>query len=133
VEGSRDVAWPTAMGLGRILAEDRIAVTNVYTVGTIYLVLRQKLDLEVTVCSIGMILVDSGSVFNLMPEYLARHLEFNLSPTKAVMMRTAAAEVSIIQWYVDLDIEIAGVTAASRVYCLPPRGRRTLLSWGANG
>jgi hypothetical protein len=39
------------------------------------------------------------------------------------MMRTAAAEVSVIQWYVDIDIEIAGITATSRVYCVPPPAR----------
>jgi hypothetical protein len=114
-----EAAYPTAMGRGRALAEDPAVVTNFYTTGKINQVSRQ----EVTVYSIGKILVDSGSVLNLMPEYLARYLNLRLSPTKSLMMRTAAAEVSIIQWYVDLDIEIAGVTATSRVYCIPAPAR----------
>jgi hypothetical protein len=121
VEASRQVAWPTAMGIGRALAEDPATVTNFYTIGNINLASRG--DAEVTVYSIGKILVDSGSVLNLIPEYLARHLNLRLSPTKSLMMRTAAAEVSIIRWYVDLDIEVAGVTATSRVYCIPAPAR----------
>jgi hypothetical protein len=122
------VVRPTAMGMGRALAEDPSAVTNFYTIGRINLAPCQTLDpfqgvSDVTVYSIAKILVDSGSVLNLMPEYFARHLGFHLSPTKSLMMRTAAAEVSVIQWYVDVDIEIAGVISTSRVYCVPAPAR----------
>jgi hypothetical protein len=122
------VVRPTAMGMGRALAEDHSAVTNVYTIGSINLAPRQALDAyqgvqEITVYSIAKILVDSGSVLNLMPEYLARHLGFRPSPPKSLMMGTAAAEVSVIQWYVDVDVEIAGVTSTSRVYCVPAAAR----------
>jgi hypothetical protein len=123
-----EVARPTAMGMGRALAEDPLAVTNFYTVGKVNLAPCQTLGPfqcvpDVTVYSIAKILVDSGSVLNLMPEYFARHLGFHLSPTKSLMMRTAAAEVSVIQWYVDVDIEIAGVISTSRVYCVPAPAR----------
>jgi hypothetical protein len=122
------VVRPTAMGMGRALAEDPSAVTNFYTVGKVNLAPCQALGpcqgvSDVTVYSIAKILVDSGSVLNLMPEYFARHLGFHLSPTKSLMMRTAAAEVSVIQWYVDVDIEIAGVISTSRVYCVPAPAR----------
>jgi hypothetical protein len=116
------VARPTAMGMGRALPEDSSAVSNFYTVGCINVVPCQN-GQEIAVYSVAKILVDSGSVLNLMPEYLARHLGFRLSPTKSLMMRTAAAEVSVIQWYVDIDIEIAGNTATARVYCVPPPAR----------
>jgi hypothetical protein len=127
VDAMQDVR-PTAMGMGRALAEDPSAVTNFYTIGRINLAPCQTLDpfqgvSDVTVYSIAKILVDSGSVLNLMPEYFARHLGFHLSPTKSLMMRTAAAEVSVIQWYVDVDIEIAGVISTSRVYCVPAPAR----------
>jgi hypothetical protein len=113
-----DIAWPTAMGHGRALAEDPAIVTRLYTVGNINATPSQlsvRMVQDITVYSIGKILVDSGSVLNLVPQYLARHLHLRLSPTKPLMMRTAAVEISIIQWYVDLDIEVAGVTATSRV------------------
>jgi hypothetical protein len=117
-----EVARPTAMGIGRALPEDSSAVSNFYTVGCINVVPCQT-GQDITVYSIAKILVDSGSVLNLMPEYFARHLGFHLSPTKSLMMRTAAAEVSVIQWYVDVDIEIAGVISTSRVYCVPAPAR----------
>jgi hypothetical protein len=116
------VARPTAMGIGRALPEDSSAISNFYTVGCVNVVPYQD-GQEITVYSIAKILVDSGSVLNLMPEYLARHLGFRLLPTKSLMMRTAAAEVSVIQWYVDVDIEIAGVISTSRVYCVPAPAR----------
>jgi hypothetical protein len=123
-----EVARPTAMGMGRALPEDSSTVTNFYTIGRINLAPCQTLGpfqgvSDVTVYSIAKILVDSSSVLNLMPEYFARHLGFHLSPTKSLMMRTAAAEVSVIQWYVDVDIEIAGVISTSRVYCVPAPAR----------
>jgi hypothetical protein len=114
-----EVASPTAMGPGRALAEDPAASTNFYTTGKINQVSQQV----IAVYTIGKILVDSGSVLNLMPEYLARHLGFHLSPAKSLLMRTAAAEISVIEWYVDLDVEIAGVTATARVYCIPAPAR----------
>jgi hypothetical protein len=42
VEASRQVAWPTAMGIGRALAEHPAAVTTFYTIGNINMVSRQK-------------------------------------------------------------------------------------------
>jgi hypothetical protein len=120
VEESKAVK-PTAEGVGRALAEDPASITNFYTIGSINSV--AVVGMDVMVYSIGKILVDSGSVLNLIPEYLAKHLNLPLRQTKSLMMRTAAAEVSYIRWYVDLDIEIAGVISTSRVYCIPAPAR----------
>ena len=73
--------------------------------------------------SLGEILIDGGSVMNIMPFYLAKRLELDLIPTTGLAIRTATAHVTRIDWQCLLDITIAGVTATATVYCIPEPSR----------
>jgi len=65
------------------------------------------------------VLVDEGSVLNMMPLSLARKMGFTLQPQTKVVMRTAASTYHEIEYYVNLDITVAGIIASIRCYCLP--------------
>lgn len=72
-----------------------------------------------SVNKMGMILIDGGSVVNLMSIYLARKLNLTLHPTTNLRLRTATAALTQIDHHVLLEVNIAGVVACCVVYCVP--------------
>ena len=100
----------------RALPEGLLPVVNFYTYGMVRS--ANNLDEDGT-HSLGKILIDGGSVTNIMPFYLAKKLKLNLAPTMGLAIRTATAHVTRINWQCSLDITIAGVTATATVYCIP--------------
>jgi len=71
------------------------------------------------------VLVDGGSVLNMMPLSLARRMDLVLRPQTDVVMKTAASMFHKIKYYVNLDVTVSGVTASIRCYCLPEQGGRS--------
>jgi hypothetical protein len=70
-------------------------------------------------CTLKRVLVDGGSVLNMMPLSLAKKMNLTLKPQTEVVMKTAASTFHEIMYYVDLEGTVAGVTASIRCYCLP--------------
>ena len=73
-------------------------------------------------CTLKRVLVDGGSVLNMMPLSLARRMALTLVPQKEIVMKTAASTFHEIKYYVNLTVTVAGVTATIRCYCLPETG-----------
>ena len=82
-------------------------VVNVYTYGMVRDIGNTSKD---GMHSLGKILIDRGSVMNIMPFYLAlaKRLELDLIPTTGLAIRTATAHITRIDWQCLLDITIAG-------------------------
>jgi len=73
-------------------------------------------------CTLKRVLVDGGSVLNMMPLSLARRMALTLVPQKEIVMKTAASTFHEIKYYVNLTVTVAGVTATIHCYCLPETG-----------
>lgn len=117
---AREVLTVEAVGKGLARPEDDKPLVNFYTVGRISQAFPgSHLSSYHSVFTMDNLLIDGGSVLNLMGEDLARRLGFSLQPSRYLMMRTANGSVNDIKWHVDLDINVAGVSAISRVYCIP--------------
>jgi len=86
-------------------------VTNFYTHGTI--------KTQQGRYSITHILVDAGSVVNLMPIKLLRAIGANLRKANGMVIRTATNALARIAYCADLRITVAGVPCDLRVYALP--------------
>jgi len=71
------------------------------------------------------VLVDGGSVLNMMPLSLAHWMDLVLCPQTDVVMKTAAFTFHEIKYYVNLDVTVSGVTASIQCYCLPEQGGRS--------
>lgn len=69
------------------------------------------------------VLVDGGSVVNLMPEDVARRMNLLFERSTDLMIKTADSQLTAIHYYVDLKLEVAGVTARLRAYVVPGGGR----------
>jgi len=86
-------------------------VTNFYTRGMIQTPKGQY--------HIKHILVDTGSVVNLMPGKLMKTIGVKLMKTNGMVIRTATNALAKITHYADLRITIAGVPCDLRIYALP--------------
>jgi len=86
-------------------------VTNFYTRGTIR---TRKGRYRIT-----HILVDAGSVVNLMPIKLLKAVGANLKKAKGMVIPTATNALARIAYFADLRITVAGVPCDLRVYALP--------------
>jgi len=86
-------------------------VTNFYTRGMIRTPKGQY--------HIKHILVDAGSVVNLMPVKLIKTIGAKLMKTNGMVIRTATNALAKITHYADLRITIAGVPCDLRIYALP--------------
>jgi len=86
-------------------------VTNFYTRGTI--------ETKQGKYRITHILVDAGSVVNLMPIKLLRSIGANLRRANGMVIRTATNALARIAYCADLIITVAGVPCNLRVYALP--------------
>ena len=100
------------MSLKSKLQEDRASeVTNFYTEG--------KLSQGLRSWPITDILIDGGSVVNIMPEYIARACNLITLPTSNCTLQTATSAVAHITEYTDVELEIAGVICETRIYIMP--------------
>jgi hypothetical protein len=96
-----------------LVATDRSLgdISNFYTRGTITTVAGKY--------SIRRILVDAGSVVNLMPIKVLKAVGATLNKTSGMVIRTATNALARIAYYADLCITVAGVPCDLRVYALP--------------
>jgi len=69
--------------------------------------------------SIRRILVDAGSVVNLMPIKVLKAVGATLNKTSGMVIRTATNALARIAYYADLRVTVAGVPCDLRVYALP--------------
>ena len=95
------------------IAKDRDLgdVTNFYTRGTI----KTKKGRY----RIIHILVDAGSVVNLMPIKLLKSIGGNLKKANGMVVRTATNALARIAYFADLRITVAGIPCDLSVYALP--------------
>jgi len=86
-------------------------VINFYTKG---IVTREKGEFRVS-----RILVDAGSVVNLMPIHLLEYTGEKLRKAGGMVIRTSTTALAKIAYYADIRITIADVECDLRVYALP--------------
>lgn len=98
---------------GVALPDDGKAV-NFYTTG--------RIIGPSAIYNLQKILVDGGSVVNLMPEEVASRMNLQFIRTDDLLIKTADAQLTAIHYYVDVKLEVAGVTADLRVYIIPGHG-----------
>jgi hypothetical protein len=111
------VSRPQESGLGHAGPEIAGRIVNFYTTARV-----TQSGGNHPVCTLKRVLIDGGSVLNMMPLALAEKMHLDLKPQTEVVMRTAASTFHEIKYYVNLDITVAGVTATIRCYCLPGFG-----------
>jgi len=71
------------------------------------------------------VLVDGGSVLNMISLSLARRIDLILRPQTDVVRKTAASTFHEIKYYVNLDVTGSGVAASIHCYCLPEQVGRS--------
>jgi len=74
---------------------------------------------------ISRILVDAGSVLNLMPIHLLRFVSTKVRRAGGMVIRTATNAVAKIAYCADICIPVAGVACNLRVYALPEEYKPT--------
>ncbi|KAG0132150.1 hypothetical protein HOY82DRAFT_606765 [Tuber indicum] len=100
-------------------------VANFYT--------NARVRLNNRVMELSRVLIDAGSVVNLAPISILRSLGVPLHPTQDLVIRTAASNLVPLEYYTDLDVEVASVVMPIRIYAMPPSCQPTyglLLSRG---
>ncbi|KAL7270913.1 hypothetical protein RUND412_006364 [Rhizina undulata] len=94
-------------------------VRNSYTFG----VLKSALDPKAPKYRVNKILIDGGAVVNLIPEILAREMNLPMQIASGVLITTATSQVHRINYFVTVDLEIAGVSAKIHCFCIPGEKR----------
>jgi hypothetical protein len=69
--------------------------------------------------TIDRTLIDAGSVVNLAPLAVLEKIGATLYPAHDITIRTATAALTVIKYYSDLVITIAGVSTKIRVHAIP--------------
>ena len=100
-------------GRGKAPPETPSKITNFYTVAKV----SQSGHPDPKIFQVSKVLIDGGSVLNMIPQHLAEQMGLTLIAQNEVLMRTAASTYHSITHYVVMDISIAGVTATIRCYC----------------
>ena len=72
-----------------------------------------------TTFEVSCILLDAGSVVNLAPISVLRSLGATLHSTKDLVICTAASNLVPLEFYADLEIEVASVVAPMHVFAMP--------------
>lgn len=72
-----------------------------------------------TTFEVSRVLLDAGSVVNLAPIPVFRALGAPLHRTKHLVIRTAASNLIPLEYYADLNIEVASVVEPMRVFAMP--------------
>ena len=93
--------------------------TNFYTTATLT-VNRKRFKIE-------KVMIDAGSVVNLASIGVLETLGVGLFPVHNLTIRTATSALTEIQYYSDIEIEVAGVKTLIRVYAIP---REFFLAYG---
>jgi hypothetical protein len=106
-------------GKGKALPEPTTSVANFYTIACISQSSSPNASGKQQWFKIMRTLIDGGSVLNMITSALASKMQLTMIPQDEVSMRTAASTVHPIEFYVLIDIEIAGVIASIKCYVLP--------------
>ena len=109
------------LNVTRVIAEPREEVVNFHTEGKVEVKGKEK--------HLHRVLIDGGSVVNLIPDVVARELGLTFCQSKDRMLtiRTATGTTLQIRYYARFDVNIAGVTANIRAYIIPRMTTYTLL------
>lgn len=91
--------------------DGRAPVANSYTHG--------KIRCHSGLYLIKKILVDGGAVVNLFPEAIGKAMGLTFHESSDLMIKTADAGLTPINHYVDIELEVAGVTVMIRCYVMP--------------
>ena len=73
------------------------------------------------------VLIDGGSVVNLIPDRVARELKLTYRQNNDLQIRTATGDIWPIHYYTLFEVTIAGVTAQVRAYIIAKSTTYTLL------
>jgi hypothetical protein len=111
-------------GHGQAAAETPSKITNFYTVAKVS---QHGSGPDPKTFQVSKVLIDGGSVLNMIPLHLAQQMGLKLIDQNEVLMRTAASTYHSINHYVMMDISVAGVSAIIRCYCLPSRPSYSIL------
>jgi len=114
----------SSLGRGKAAPETPTKITNFYTVAKVN---QHGPETNPKIFQVSKVLIDGGSVLNMIPLHLARQMGLKLIDQNEVLMRTAASTYHSINHYVMMDISIAGVSATIRCYCLPSRPSYSIL------
>lgn len=95
----------------RAFSETRSNIANFYTFGKIK---RPQGHYEVK-----KILIDGGSVVNLIPEYIVNQTGLEKKRGPGLWIKIANGGTTAMDSYVDMELEIAGVVAPIRCYVMP--------------
>ncbi|RPB01520.1 hypothetical protein L873DRAFT_1788206 [Choiromyces venosus 120613-1] len=114
-------------GVGEALGDEEVAavatdrdlgdVANFYTKGIIHTRAGEY--------RVSKILVDAGSVVNLMPIHLLRFIGAKLRKAGGMVIRTATNALAKIAFCADIRITVASVPCDLRVYALPEEYKPT--------
>jgi len=109
------VSPPLTSGTGYALPETEGKIVNFYTMAYVMQAGRGTRRAN----KLQRVLIDGGSVLNMMPLAVAQQMKLELKPQKEIIMRTAALTFHKIKYYVNLEVIVAGVTSFIHCYCLP--------------
>ena len=108
-------AGPTEMGVLGVNrasgAKYKEPCNNFYTTATLT-VNRKQFKIE-------KVMIDAGSVVNLASIQVLETLGIGLYLVRNLTIRTATSALTKIHYFSDLEIEVAGVKTAIRVYAIP--------------
>ncbi|RPA97228.1 hypothetical protein L873DRAFT_1920253 [Choiromyces venosus 120613-1] len=90
---------------------ERSEVTNFYT--------KARISIDERTFEINHVLIDAGAVVNLAPIIVLRAIGVKLFPTKDLVIRTAASNLVPLQFYANLEIEVASVVTPIHVFAMP--------------
>jgi len=106
--------------VGKALAESVGSIVNFYTTARV-----TEAGGNHPAGILKRVLVDGGSVLNMMSLSLGRWMDLILRPQTNVVMKTAASTFHEIKYYMNHDVTVSGVTASIRCCCLPEQGGRS--------
>ncbi|KAI5798049.1 hypothetical protein DFH27DRAFT_526086 [Peziza echinospora] len=113
-QGGVGVKWEkgiaTRLDGEKILQEPRDLVVNFYTKGEVIVSKWVVGDLQERTFNLTKILIDGGSVVNLISLDVARQMGLDLFPSNDLRIRTATNEIRHIDFSCQVILKIAGVT-----------------------
>lgn len=89
-------------------------IVNFHTTG----IIKKQADGYLRTFTIPRVLLDGGSVLNLMPERVAARIGLPMDSNDDIVIRTATNEIKRITQCARFNIEIAGVLALIKVYII---------------
>ena len=104
-----------------VLSEPTGEMMNFYTEGDVYTE-RNKTPRHIT-----KILVDGGSVANLVSDSVARDFSLARCPNDSFAIKTVSGQLIPINFYTKFYLTIAGVTAKVKAYIVPGKATYNLL------